>query len=342
MTSLGVDTEYVWRFYGASATTNGWSDPITFSTALTDAQKPVFTNSMVLSDDSIRLDWQDNASNETGYILQRSEALEGPYATIATIAADTTSYISDGLYFSTTYYYQLAATNTANSSATSFALCRTNATTTSTVFISSAVSVDEPDYNLTTTYGIGDWTYWIDTASPAVSGAPSNEKLGIDLIGSMSVIGSGVLRGSTATPVHDFVFTDGTSPVNGTALNVLGLFSDVLNVVGEGVQVNVISPVATPYNIYIWATSYQTTSATLTVTVNGKSDSDDTLSDTNRTPGRFYTIRVDPVAAGDMVSLQLVFSKGILGGSPSAHVIISAVAVDTAVPPPAGTVIIIR
>lgn len=129
MTSLQADTTYFWRFYGATATTNGWSSAETFATSLSSAQKPVFTNAIARSALSIELGWQDNASHETGYILQRSTTDGSGYATIANLGSNTTSYTDTGLSSSTTYYYQLAATNSSNFSSTDFSLCRTNATT---------------------------------------------------------------------------------------------------------------------------------------------------------------------------------------------------------------------
>ncbi len=126
LTSLAADTQYTWRFYGTNATTNGWCDATTFRTALGAAQTPVFTNATA-SIGRITLGWQDNTANETGYILRRSTSAGGPYATIATLGADTVTY-SDSPLSAGTYHYRLAATNSANGSATDFADCETNAT----------------------------------------------------------------------------------------------------------------------------------------------------------------------------------------------------------------------
>ena len=132
MTGLSSDTEYTWRFHGETGSTNGWSDATTFRTKFGAAQVPVFTNATVVGV-SIELGWQDNASGETGYVLQRAEAPGGPYTFSTILPANTTSYEDAGLDLLTAYYYQLAATNTANGSGTGFAACQTNATTDSTL-----------------------------------------------------------------------------------------------------------------------------------------------------------------------------------------------------------------
>jgi hypothetical protein len=128
ISSLSADTEYTWRFYGENASTNGWSGATTFVTAFSAAQAPAFTNAEATSSITIQLGWDDNAANETGYILRRSlSSGVGPYTTID--VGNTTSYSDSGLSAATTYYYELVATNSANGSATDFADCMTNATT---------------------------------------------------------------------------------------------------------------------------------------------------------------------------------------------------------------------
>ncbi len=55
------------------------------------------------------LTWTDNATNETGYKIQRATAATGPYADLASLAANTTTYTDTGLAFGTTYYYRVRA-----------------------------------------------------------------------------------------------------------------------------------------------------------------------------------------------------------------------------------------
>ena len=123
MTNLVEDTPYSWRYYGVSATTSGWSGVSHFVSAFSGSQTPVFTNASP-SLLSATLGWQDNASNETAYLLQRS--INGvDFVGIASVPADTTTYVDGGL-LSGTYYYRVAATNASNGSATDFAATATN------------------------------------------------------------------------------------------------------------------------------------------------------------------------------------------------------------------------
>jgi glycerophosphoryl diester phosphodiesterase len=128
MSDLAVDTEYTWRFFGVSATTSGWSSATTFATALSDAQAPEFVSAQGASVSTIALSWQDNAAQETSYILRRStNSSSGPYTTMD--VGNTTTALDAGLSPETTYYYALAATNGSNGSVTDFARAVTNATT---------------------------------------------------------------------------------------------------------------------------------------------------------------------------------------------------------------------
>jgi uncharacterized lipoprotein YddW (UPF0748 family) len=67
----------------------------------------------------INLTWADNSSDELAFILARGTTSGGPYSTVATLGAGTTSYSDTGLAPDTTYYYVVRATNTIGSSSNS-------------------------------------------------------------------------------------------------------------------------------------------------------------------------------------------------------------------------------
>ena len=69
-----------------------------------------------VSSGQINLTWSDSASNETGFIIQRSND-NANFVQIATVGADVTSYSNAGLVANTTYYYRVQATNSAGVSA---------------------------------------------------------------------------------------------------------------------------------------------------------------------------------------------------------------------------------
>jgi len=60
-----------------------------------------------VSESRIDLTWTDNADNETGYKIQRSDNPGGPWITVFTGAADLESYSDESLSPETTYYYQV-------------------------------------------------------------------------------------------------------------------------------------------------------------------------------------------------------------------------------------------
>lgn len=65
---------------------------------------------------SIRLDWTDLATNETGYALERS-AGGGDFLLLQTLPADTTNVIDDATQPDTSYAYRIRAVNAAGPSA---------------------------------------------------------------------------------------------------------------------------------------------------------------------------------------------------------------------------------
>lgn len=69
-----------------------------------------------ISSSEIDLAWTDNSSDETGFEIERS--LDGTnFAWLASVGANTASYPNTGLNPATTYYYRVAASNSAGNSA---------------------------------------------------------------------------------------------------------------------------------------------------------------------------------------------------------------------------------
>jgi len=97
---------------------------------------PSNLSASTVSSSEIDLNWQDNSSTETGFIIQRATSATGPWSQIATAGANVTSYANTGLNASTTYYYKVCAYNSSGSSgfagpasATTTAPCTDNITT---------------------------------------------------------------------------------------------------------------------------------------------------------------------------------------------------------------------
>ena len=69
------------------------------------------------SSSQINLTWTDNATNETGFYIERKTGSSGTYAQIAALGANVVSYSNTGLTAGTTYYYRVRAYNGSGNSA---------------------------------------------------------------------------------------------------------------------------------------------------------------------------------------------------------------------------------
>jgi hypothetical protein len=59
----------------------------------------------------LNLIWQDNSTNENGFQIERKIGPNGTYVRIASVAANTTSYLDTNLANGTTYCYRVRAFN---------------------------------------------------------------------------------------------------------------------------------------------------------------------------------------------------------------------------------------
>jgi len=78
-------------------------------------QAPSNLTATAASQTQVNLTWQDNATNETGFKIERST--DGTnFTQIATVGANATTYSDSGLSSGTAYYYRVRATNAAGDS----------------------------------------------------------------------------------------------------------------------------------------------------------------------------------------------------------------------------------
>jgi titin len=94
---------------------------------------PSSLSATAASSSAINLKWTDNATNETGYVVQRST--DGTsFSQVATLGAGTSSYSSTGLSAAKKYYFRVRAYNGAGDSAFSnTASATTSSTSTTTI-----------------------------------------------------------------------------------------------------------------------------------------------------------------------------------------------------------------
>ena len=116
-TGLTDGTQYYYRVYAYnSAGNSGYSNEANATTPVALPTAPTSLSTSVISSSQINLSWQDNATNETGYKVERKTGASGTYAEIASLSAGSTSYNNTGLTDGTQYYYRVRAYNSAGNS----------------------------------------------------------------------------------------------------------------------------------------------------------------------------------------------------------------------------------
>ncbi|GAB3689736.1 hypothetical protein GCM10027592_06460 [Spirosoma flavus] len=64
----------------------------------------------------VQLSWQDNATNEMGYFVERATSSSGPFVSVGGVAPDVTSFTDQTASPNTTYYYRIRPSNTTTGS----------------------------------------------------------------------------------------------------------------------------------------------------------------------------------------------------------------------------------
>jgi chitodextrinase len=118
-TGLAPNTSYCFTV-AASDNAGNVSTPSGQVCATTLGTVPVAPSGLValaISSSQINLTWQDNSSNESGFIVQRASSSSGPWTQIGLMGANVTSCAHTGLTAATTYFYRVCAYNTSGNSA---------------------------------------------------------------------------------------------------------------------------------------------------------------------------------------------------------------------------------
>jgi len=150
-TGLSASTTYFYRVRSSNtAGDSGYSNEANATTqSSTVPAAPSALSANEVSSSQINLSWTDNASNETGFKIERKTGLGGTYAQIATVGANVTTYNSTGLAASITYYYRVRSNNASGDSGYSN---ETNATTQSasggtTIYSFTGINQANTNYN---------------------------------------------------------------------------------------------------------------------------------------------------------------------------------------------------
>ncbi|MGH7600708.1 MAG: fibronectin type III domain-containing protein, partial [bacterium] len=116
-TGLEASTQYFYRVRAYNTESNSAYSNAANATTLSDPPAaPSDLTATVVSDTRIDLTWQDNASNETGFKIERKLNSAVTYSEIATVGANVTSYSNTDLAANTMYSYRVRAYNTGGNS----------------------------------------------------------------------------------------------------------------------------------------------------------------------------------------------------------------------------------
>jgi len=114
-TGLENGTRYWYRVYAYNAVgPSGYSNEAS-ATTLPRPVAPTLLQATAFNGVRIDLAWTDNATDEQGFRIERAPdagGVPGPYAQIASVAANVTTYSNTGLQNGTTYWYRVRAYNT--------------------------------------------------------------------------------------------------------------------------------------------------------------------------------------------------------------------------------------
>jgi hypothetical protein len=119
-TGLSANTTY---YYVVRASNSGGASANSTQDSATTLPNapgaPTGLSATTVSATQINLNWVDNSSNETGFVVASSTTSGGPYTAVATLGANVTAYSNTGLSANTTYYFVVRAVNTGGTSADS-------------------------------------------------------------------------------------------------------------------------------------------------------------------------------------------------------------------------------
>ena len=102
--------------YIATAGAGAWRRPVSSGgSSSTTPTAPSNLATTVISGTQINLSWADNASNESGFRIERRQG-SGTYSQIATVGANVRSFSNTGLSASTAYTYRVRAYNATGNS----------------------------------------------------------------------------------------------------------------------------------------------------------------------------------------------------------------------------------
>jgi fibronectin type 3 domain-containing protein len=116
-TGLATGATYLYRVLAYNAAGNSPPSNEVSATLPTAPLAPSNLAARATSSTQIELTWRDNASNESGFSLERKTGTTGGWSEVARLSPNTTQVVNRGLRAGTVYVYRLRAFNSAGFSA---------------------------------------------------------------------------------------------------------------------------------------------------------------------------------------------------------------------------------
>jgi fibronectin type 3 domain-containing protein len=119
-TGLNGGTTYVYRVRAVNSVgPSGYTNELSATTNNSAPAAPTSLAAAALNANAVRLTWTDNATNETGYRIERRLGASGAWAVLDTVGVNLTLFVDNSVLANTTYNYRVTAINTVGSSAAS-------------------------------------------------------------------------------------------------------------------------------------------------------------------------------------------------------------------------------
>ncbi|MBL6448977.1 PHB depolymerase family esterase [Fulvivirga sp. 29W222] len=145
-----------------------------------------------VSSSGIKLTWNDNATTETAYVVERSLYSDSQFAEVANLSANTTVFNDEGLASETRYYYRVTAVNAMDETAVSNTV---SAITFSEGGQGELVVIDQPNGSGILSYNNGQ-----DMGQSFVATADGNlETVSFNLVNAISGAALRVYEGNSVT-----------------------------------------------------------------------------------------------------------------------------------------------
>jgi chitodextrinase len=112
--SVVANTRYDYRVFATNMAGDSAPSNVVSATTPAPPPAPVAPTGLlatVTGANQVDLIWTDNATHETSYEVERFVLGAGPFAQVATLGANSTSFADTGLQANTTYHYRVRAVN---------------------------------------------------------------------------------------------------------------------------------------------------------------------------------------------------------------------------------------